>query len=251
MVVHAKPTPRAEPLQPDRFGARLDGVHAGDVQRPRDPLRKRHSQELEDARAPGTPAVWIGVPGGAARSAAVPASASAHGIVGRADLPIPAWLFAWTATGVMVISFIALWSLWSKPRLQRPPGRVLCGSRGRSNGCAASSAWRCSRSSSTRGSPANRTSPRTSPPPSSTWSSGSASRSRAHSSGISSGRSTRGARWDGRRAGCRTGSATGAGRCRGSYPASWLGVGRQRRLLAFAWLELVYPSKDDPLCSRS
>ena len=54
-----------------------------------------------------------------------PASASAHGIVGRADLPIPAWLFAWTATGVMVISFLALWSLWSKPRLQRPPGRVL------------------------------------------------------------------------------------------------------------------------------
>jgi hypothetical protein len=54
-----------------------------------------------------------------------PASASAHGIVGRADLPIPAWLFAWTATGVMVISFIALWSLWSKPRLQHPPGRVL------------------------------------------------------------------------------------------------------------------------------
>lgn len=54
-----------------------------------------------------------------------PASASAHGIVGRADLPIPAWLFAWTATAVMVISFVALWSLWSKPRLQRPPGRVL------------------------------------------------------------------------------------------------------------------------------
>jgi hypothetical protein len=54
-----------------------------------------------------------------------PASASAHGIVGRADLPIPAWLFAWTATAVMVISFLALWSLWSKPRLQRPPGRVL------------------------------------------------------------------------------------------------------------------------------
>jgi hypothetical protein len=54
-----------------------------------------------------------------------PASASSHGIVGRADLPIPAWLFAWTATGVMVISFIALWSLWSKPRLQQAPGRVL------------------------------------------------------------------------------------------------------------------------------
>jgi len=55
----------------------------------------------------------------------LPASASAHGIVGRADLPIPAWLFAWAATGVMVISFLALWSLWSEPRLQRPEGRVL------------------------------------------------------------------------------------------------------------------------------
>jgi hypothetical protein len=54
-----------------------------------------------------------------------PTAASAHGIVGRADLPIPAWLFAWTATAVMVISFVALWSLWSRPRLQRPPGRVL------------------------------------------------------------------------------------------------------------------------------
>jgi hypothetical protein len=55
----------------------------------------------------------------------LPASASAHGIVGRADLPIPAWLFAWTAAGVMLISFVALWGLWSKPRLQRPAGRVL------------------------------------------------------------------------------------------------------------------------------
>ena len=54
-----------------------------------------------------------------------PAPASAHGIVGRADLPIPAWLFAWTATAVMVISFVALWRLWSKPQLQRPEGRVL------------------------------------------------------------------------------------------------------------------------------
>ncbi len=55
----------------------------------------------------------------------VPAPASAHGIVGRADLPIPAWLFAWTATAVMVISFVALSALWSRPRLQRPPGKVL------------------------------------------------------------------------------------------------------------------------------
>jgi hypothetical protein len=58
-------------------------------------------------------------------SLVLPASASAHGIVGRADLPIPAWLFAWTAAGVMVISFVALWGLWSKPRFGRPEGRVL------------------------------------------------------------------------------------------------------------------------------
>jgi hypothetical protein len=58
-------------------------------------------------------------------SLAVPASASAHGIVGRADLPIPAWLFAWTATAVMVISFLALWTMWSKPRLKRPRGKPL------------------------------------------------------------------------------------------------------------------------------
>jgi hypothetical protein len=54
-----------------------------------------------------------------------PASASAHGIGGRADLPIPAWLFAWTATAVMVVSFIALWGLWSEPRLKRPRGTPL------------------------------------------------------------------------------------------------------------------------------
>jgi len=54
-----------------------------------------------------------------------PASASAHGIVGRADLPIPAWLFAWTAAGVMVISFIALWTLWSEPRFEHRRERVL------------------------------------------------------------------------------------------------------------------------------
>jgi hypothetical protein len=57
----------------------------------------------------------------------LPASASAHGIVGRADLPIPAWLFAWTAAAVMVVSFVALWALWSKPQLRRPLGKELLG----------------------------------------------------------------------------------------------------------------------------
>ncbi len=47
-----------------------------------------------------------------------PASAQAHGIVGRADLPIPVWLFSWTAAIVLVVSFVALSTLWQTPRLQ-------------------------------------------------------------------------------------------------------------------------------------
>ena len=47
-----------------------------------------------------------------------PASASAHGISGRASLPVPAWLFAWAAAIVLVISFALLSTMWSRPRLQ-------------------------------------------------------------------------------------------------------------------------------------
>src|ERR1022692_422679 len=49
---------------------------------------------------------------------AFPAPASAHGIVGRADLPIPVWLFSWTAAIVLVVSFVALSTLWRAPQLQ-------------------------------------------------------------------------------------------------------------------------------------
>jgi hypothetical protein len=48
-----------------------------------------------------------------------PATAQAHGIVGKADLPIPVWLFSWTAAVVLVVSFVALSTLWRSPRLQR------------------------------------------------------------------------------------------------------------------------------------
>src|SRR6202035_5474288 len=47
-----------------------------------------------------------------------PASAQAHGIVGRADLPIPVWLFSWAAAIVLVVSFVALSALWTRPQLQ-------------------------------------------------------------------------------------------------------------------------------------
>jgi hypothetical protein len=49
---------------------------------------------------------------------AMPAAAEAHGLVGRADLPIPAWLFGWAAAVVLVVSFVGLATLWQTPRLE-------------------------------------------------------------------------------------------------------------------------------------
>ena len=70
----------------------------------------------------------------------------AHGVVGRTDLPIPEWLFGWAAAVVLVVSFVALATLWPEPRLQdggfRPfpptlskvllsrPVQVVCGAAG-------------------------------------------------------------------------------------------------------------------------
>ncbi len=60
-----------------------------------------------------------------------PASAQAHGLVQREQLPIPQWLFAWAAAAVLVISFFALAVLWPQPKLEHddwrevPGGRVL------------------------------------------------------------------------------------------------------------------------------
>ena len=59
---------------------------------------------------------------------AAPATASAHGIAQRADLPIPEWLFAWGAALVLLLSFVALSVLWPKAVLagvrERPLLRV-------------------------------------------------------------------------------------------------------------------------------
>jgi len=49
----------------------------------------------------------------------------AHGIVGRADLPIPEELFGAAAAAVLVISFVALAAGWSRPRLERMRERRL------------------------------------------------------------------------------------------------------------------------------
>jgi hypothetical protein len=68
--------------------------------------------------------------GGAAATGALalaPAGASAHGIVQRADVPIPEAVFAWGAAGILVISFIILALFWPEPKLEgdswRPIGK--------------------------------------------------------------------------------------------------------------------------------
>ncbi len=42
----------------------------------------------------------------------------AHVLVAREDLPIPAWLFAWGAAIVLIVSFYALSALWKTPRFE-------------------------------------------------------------------------------------------------------------------------------------
>ena len=59
-----------------------------------------------------------GVAAAGLAAAALPDAASAHGLVGKQDLPIPQWLFAWAASVVLIASFVALATLWATPRLQ-------------------------------------------------------------------------------------------------------------------------------------
>jgi hypothetical protein len=70
----------------------------------------------------------------------------AHALVARSDLPIPAWLFAWGASIVLIVSFFALSVAWRTPRFERErwqplegafwrglsslPMQVLCGAIG-------------------------------------------------------------------------------------------------------------------------
>src|SRR3954453_17139508 len=49
---------------------------------------------------------------------ALPDAASSHGIGGATDLAIPGWLFAWAATAVLILSFVALGVLWPKAKFE-------------------------------------------------------------------------------------------------------------------------------------
>jgi hypothetical protein len=67
----------------------------------------------------------------------------AHALVARKDLPIPAWLFAWAASIVLIVSFFALSVAWRSARFEEerwralgagvsrllvgPPAQALCG----------------------------------------------------------------------------------------------------------------------------
>src|SRR5436305_999882 len=70
-------------------------------------------------------AAALGAAAGLALPALAPGVAGAHGLVGRADLPIPSWLFGWAAAIVLAASFAALATLWPRPRLQKVEERPL------------------------------------------------------------------------------------------------------------------------------
>jgi len=56
----------------------------------------------------------------------------AHALVARQDLPVPAWLFAWGASIVLIVSFFALAAGWRKPRFEQLHWRPLAAGLSRS-----------------------------------------------------------------------------------------------------------------------
>ncbi len=63
--------------------------------------------------------------GVAGASVLAPAAAQAHALVGKRDLPIPAWLFAWGASLVLIVSFFLLSYAWTESRFERDSWRPL------------------------------------------------------------------------------------------------------------------------------
>ncbi len=88
-----------------------DRLRAGMLARYRQP----HGHAVHRAAAI-TPVLMAGQ-----RLLAVPA----HGVGNRADLPLPFWLLVSASAAALVISFVALGSLWRTPRLHADDGRSL------------------------------------------------------------------------------------------------------------------------------
>ena len=70
-------------------------------------------------------ALWATLGAALVWAAALPASASAHGISGKETLGIPRYVFAWGASVVLVLSFVGLAALWSRPILEHPRERLV------------------------------------------------------------------------------------------------------------------------------
>jgi hypothetical protein len=76
-------------------------------------------------RSGGRQAALAALIAGAVSALALPDAASAHALVGRQDLPVPAWLFAWGASLVLIVSFALLSTAWTQARLQQEEWRPL------------------------------------------------------------------------------------------------------------------------------
>ena len=55
----------------------------------------------------------------------------AHALAGKQDLPIPEWLFAWGASLVLIVSFVALSVAWREPRFEEDRWRAAVGAASR------------------------------------------------------------------------------------------------------------------------
>ncbi len=58
-------------------------------------------------------------------AALAPVEVVGHALVGRQDLPIPEWLFAWAASAVLVVSFFALSVAWHTTRFEETNWRAV------------------------------------------------------------------------------------------------------------------------------
>jgi hypothetical protein len=77
-------------------------------------------------RGPGVlPALGWAVLSAAVTAALLPSSAAAHGLVGRSDLPLPDWLFAWGSSIILIASFVGLTLGWRQVRFEEYGWRSL------------------------------------------------------------------------------------------------------------------------------
>jgi hypothetical protein len=70
-------------------------------------------------RSPGAWVLAAATAAGLLAALLFPDIAAGHALVGRKDLPVPAWLFAWGASLVLIVSFALLSVAWTEARLQK------------------------------------------------------------------------------------------------------------------------------------